>query len=111
MRQTHLGKTGFWKNKSRLNLINENNPAWKGDEASYEAIHAWIRKKLGKATKCSNDINHKSKRFVWANISGEYKREISDWHELCHSCNRKDGIKISIKLKSRLLKQNHNKRR
>jgi hypothetical protein len=53
---------------------------------------------LGKARKCSNDITHPG-RYGWANISGEYRRDIDDWHELCHICNLNDGVKIPERLK------------
>jgi hypothetical protein len=70
----------------------ENNPSWKGDKAGYVALHKWIRRKMGNPTYCSNNIKHGG-RFEWANISGEYKRDIKDWHQLCHSCNKLDGVK------------------
>lgn len=63
------------------------------NKVGYRALHEWVEKHLGKASKCSNNINHKSSRYHWANISGEYKRDLSDWHELCPSCNMNDGIK------------------
>lgn len=70
---------------------------WKGDEVGYYALHAWIIRNWGKATKCVN--GHIAKRYFWANISGEYKRDTSDWHELCQSCNQTDGIKIHERFK------------
>lgn len=68
------------------------NHNWKGDKAGYQALHIWIRNKLGKATKCSINPKHKSKKYQWGNISGEYKRDLSDWREVCASCNKLDGI-------------------
>lgn len=60
---------------------------WKGDNASYSAIHYWLYRQVGKAKKCSNCG---SERWVeWANISGEYKRNISDYRELCRKCHAK----------------------
>lgn len=74
----------------------KDHPFWKGDEAKYSAIHMWVRFYLGKPIKCvNNDCSKKSKHFVWANISGKYKRDLNDWRELCNSCNMKDGIKIA----------------
>lgn len=60
---------------------------------SYSALHNWVYRKLGKATKCING-HENQKQFVWANISGEYKRDITDWKEVCQTCNVNDGIKI-----------------
>jgi hypothetical protein len=61
---------------------------WKGMSAKYEAKHRWLYKKYGKADHCENDPSHISKRFEWANISGEYKREVSDYKQLCVPCHR-----------------------
>lgn len=77
----------------------ENHFAFKKEKiVGYTALHDWVRRYLGKATVCVN--GHTAKRFVWANISGEYKRELNDWHSLCNSCNMKDGIKIAERFKN-----------
>lgn len=89
------GKKIFRKRDSFLK--GDKHPMWKGNNVKYAAIHMWIKSKLGKSNKCiSNNCNEKSKRYVWANISGEYKRDLLDWHQLCQSCNMKDGVKIPI---------------
>lgn len=98
------------KEKNRLwhlgKYDDEKNPAWKGDNAGYIALHIWIKAKLGKPIKCTNPkcvypkktlankILIAPKMFVWANISGEYKRDLNDYRQLCQSCNKKDGIRI-----------------
>jgi hypothetical protein len=74
-------------------VSNENNPNWKGDSVGYYALHIWLSRNFGKASKCAN--GHIAKIYHWANISGEYKRDISDWHELCQSCNLRDGVRIN----------------
>ena len=63
---------------------------FKGDEVGYFGLHSWIRKKLGKPSFCSN--GHIAGMYHWANKSGEYKRDLDDWHGLCPSCNKIDGI-------------------
>lgn len=87
------------KKLNRPDISGKNHPCWKGDKAKYQAIHIRIRRILGKATKCSNNSKHKG-MFVWANISGEYKRTTSDWHQLCHRCNLTDGVKIHPRFKN-----------
>lgn len=72
----------------------ENNNNWKGDNVSYRNLHRWIERKLGKAEKCMNNLNHKSRRYHWANISGEYKRDLNDFRQLCPSCNLKERGKL-----------------
>lgn len=65
---------------------------WKGEKAGYQSKHQWVRKYYGKASYCSDDPSHVSKRYEWANISRKYKRDISDWKQLCISCHRKFDI-------------------
>lgn len=77
--------------------INEQNPGWKGEKITYFTLHSWIRKKLGKAQKCIN--GHIAKIYYWCNKSGNYTRNFSDWHELCPSCNKLDGVKIHSRYK------------
>jgi hypothetical protein len=73
---------------------------WKGDKVSYFGLHSWIKRTYGKANKCENPSgcvyprktpNCKEllspKKFEWANISGEYHRDRSDWIMLCCSCH------------------------
>lgn len=91
--------------KKAPRVTGEGSNHWKGDEIRYGGIHQWIRRTLGTASKCSNsDCSYPKidrwgrritapRRYEWANISGEYKRDIKDWHELCGSCNKKDGIR------------------
>ena len=69
--------------------IGKKSRRWKGNKASYVAKHMWIIKHYGNAKRCSIDPSHKAKRYEWANVSGEYKRDISDYMELCPSCHRK----------------------
>ena len=75
----------------------ENHHSWKGNSVGYHALHSWVYRHLGKAIKCVN--GHTAKIYYWANVSGEYKRELSDWHELCPSCNKLDGVKINPRFK------------
>ena len=66
--------------------VSENHYRWKGDSVGYYALHNWIRKQKGKARKCEEC--GKEGRCHWANISGEYKRDINDFKSLCASCHR-----------------------
>lgn len=64
---------------------------WKGDLAGYSAIHIWLNKTEGKASKCDNKKCQKlpSSRFEWASISGECRRDPNDYVGLCTRCHRK----------------------
>jgi hypothetical protein len=67
----------------------ETHHQWRGDKASYAAKHMWVGKRFGKADHCEFDPSHVNTRFEWSNISGKYRRERSDWRQLCASCHRK----------------------
>ena len=62
---------------------------WRGIDASYEAKHMWIIEHWGKAVRCTIDNRHRAKRYEWHNITGEYKRDVMDYAQLCPSCHRK----------------------
>jgi hypothetical protein len=63
--------------------------SWKGDDANYHSKHVYIYRKLGQPCFCSNcKTNDKKKNYEWANISGKYKRDLSDWIRLCIPCHR-----------------------
>lgn len=59
-------------------------------EVSYSGIHKWISyhyKKTGVCSDCGR--SGLSGKFIhWANISGNYKRDIKDWRELCAKCHQ-----------------------
>lgn len=55
----------------------------------YSRRHHWVIKQLGKPMICSNCHTTESKKYDWANLSGGYKLDLSDWMRLCQSCHRK----------------------
>lgn len=55
---------------------------------SYSGLHTWIRNTFGTANKCER-CTVPAKVYDWANVSGDYCRDRSDWIELCRSCHRK----------------------
>lgn len=57
----------------------------------YMGIHFWLYKNYGKANHCERCIRP-SKKYVWANKSHEYLRDISDWEQLCNSCHLKQDL-------------------
>lgn len=63
---------------------------WKGDRSvDYTTIHQWVYRLLGKPSHCEERGTTTGKRFEWANLSGEYKRDLSDWKRLCSPCHHK----------------------
>ena len=67
------------------------NSAWKGDNVGYVALHDWVKRYLGTPLNCVNcpRMGGSNRSYHWHNISGEYKRDLSDWIRLCSSCHRK----------------------
>lgn len=74
---------------------NENHFAWKGDNAGYTSLHMWIKSILGKPNYCEFCKSTEKKRYEWANKSGKYNRDLSDWLRLCKSCHVKYDKKLN----------------
>lgn len=70
--------------------------AWKGNKASYRALHYWLRRQLGKPTKCikCNKESNKPRIIQWANIDGKYRRISSDYIPMCCSCHKLHDLNI-----------------
>lgn len=65
-----------------------NNKKWKGDDASYFAIHIWLKTNYGKALRCEH-CTIPSRRYEWANIRGVYTHDRSEFMQLCTSCHQR----------------------
>lgn len=82
----------------------EHHTRWKGDKVGYFALHSWLYKINGKANICCFCGLSDPAKCEWANISGKYKRDISDWISLCQKCHFAfdgRGEKISLKNKGK----------
>lgn len=67
------------------------NTNWAGDNVGYFGLHTWVSRRLGRPETCEDCGT--TEDLQWANISKEYKRDVSDWKALCRVCHRKfDGI-------------------
>lgn len=64
------------------------NGMWKDNELSLSGVHKWVVSRLGKPNECENCTTTEANNYDWANLSGEYKRDISDWARLCRQCHR-----------------------
>lgn len=54
----------------------------------YRGLHNWVERHLGKPKFCSEcKLDDKDKIYHWANISQEYKQDLSDWKRLCPPCH------------------------
>jgi len=74
-------KTSFTKGSIRPNILTLR---------EYKRLHYLINKALGTPVKCSSCDKFKvGKNIHWANISGLYTLNYSDWIALCVSCHSK----------------------
>lgn len=76
-----------YKSKHCKNHQPPNN--WKGEKASYHAVHAWVYRHRGRPQKCEHCGTTEDRAYHWANKSKKYKRELSDWIRLCVPCHSK----------------------
>ena len=68
----------------------EKNPNWIGDKVGYNGVHSWLHRHVKKPDGC--ELCGKKTKLDFANISGKYLRDISDWEFLCRRCHMlKDG--------------------
>ena len=88
MSLSHIGKS-----------TGKNNPAWKGNQVSYRALHHWIKRWKGSPSMCEVCCSPLKKKYEWANKDHKYSRVLDDYIRLCTSCHRKydknKGIKIN----------------
>jgi hypothetical protein len=82
-------------NKGRKGKLN---PRWKEECTNYSSLHQWIRKQFPRPDVC--EICKIGFPIDLANISQEYKRDLSDWEWLCRRCHMtKDGRLTSNRYK------------
>lgn len=98
-RKTGLCKTCYSHQKKSPEVIkaisngklSDKNPMWRGDNVGYDALHDWVKRRLKKPAHCQQ-CGKEAKLLDLANISNEYKRDLSDWEWLCRRCHmHKDG--------------------
>jgi len=66
------------------------NGMWKGNGVGYFGLHLWIKRMLGAPLKCVHcGTTNQDRVLQWANISGEYKRDVKDFMSLCVPCHSK----------------------
>ena len=95
MSDAHKGKILSRETKDKISVgkIGELNPNWKGNKAGYYALHMWVNSRLIKPKLCA--ICNNKPPYDLANISQEYKRDLSDWRYICRSCHMKEDGRIN----------------
>ena len=88
-----VNKSRKWTSEMRERISESNtgekSHKWKGDKVGYDALHDWVKRQKGKAKKCEHCGTKTAKRYEWANIDHEYRRNVDDFIELCPKCHRK----------------------
>lgn len=81
--------------KPRPSVQGVNHWKWRGDDVGYAGVHQWIAKVKPKTGICEHcgyvtflTPGRKGARTEYANLSGDYRRELSDWKELCSVCHK-----------------------
>lgn len=94
-------------------VIGDKNINWKGDSVGYGALHSWIIRTYGKATKCTNKkCTKESKVFEWALLKGkDYKRDRNSFIELCHKCHKKYDVTDEYRKKMSIIRTNYWKKK
>ena len=59
---------------------------WKGDDVGYFALHTWLNRNKERTGAC--EWCHEERRTTFANLSGEYRRDVTDFAELCYPCHK-----------------------
>lgn len=87
LRKGNSVSCGCYKRESALK--GEDHYMWKGDSIGYHAVHAWLRKHYGKASKCENqDCPKTSSRYEWAKLPDKtHRRRRENYKQLCHKCH------------------------
>jgi hypothetical protein len=65
-----------------------NNPAWKGEEASYSAFHHWLYNRLERTYWCYLGDHEITKKSEFANIAESHDHKLEYYIESCTSCHR-----------------------
>lgn len=67
----------------------KDNKCWGGDNVSYHHKHEWVKNELGQPRKCEHCKSETKPKnhYQWANKSGKYLRDLSDWIRLCARCH------------------------
>ena len=95
------------KGEYKLGEFAEKSWNWQGDNISYDGLHAWLKRKYGKADKCENPNCPKTHNiFHWSKLKDkEYQRNRENFWMLCIKChNNYDNLGFPLYGKSRYIK-------
>jgi hypothetical protein len=65
----------------------ENSNSWRGDRATYAAMHYRVQARFGRPQLCEGCLTRDpAARFEWANLTGAYG-DVNDYIRLCKMCH------------------------
>ncbi len=86
--------------------MSEDNPNWRGEDATLLAIHRWVERRLHKPTICPICSNP-----GWMdlhNVDSKYSRNLEDWIWLCRRCHMTIDGRINRRVNGRYAKKETN---
>jgi hypothetical protein len=72
----------------RALISGENHYGWKGDSATYDAIHDWLRKHHPKTGVCEECEAEALTEYAYQRHPEPHTRDRSDYREMCVPCHR-----------------------
>lgn len=86
---SHRGKVVSAETRAKLSQASSGpkRPGWKGDNASYGALHTWLRRHHPKTGRCERCAYEGRTDFALIPDGRPYTRNRADYQELCHRCN------------------------
>ena len=92
----YTGENGFKKGDN----FKEESFNWKGEDASLNAKHSWIRRNYGYPPYCEDcgkigEKHNNQWNIDWSNVDHSYRRVREDYNGRCRSCHRKYDIKYN----------------
>ena len=90
---------------AKRNQLGKNNNSWVGDKATYATFHKRVESLYGRPIHCEVcGTVDPSKRYEWANVTGDYADVEHGYRRMCCSCHRKfdkskEGVKNNVKRK------------
>jgi hypothetical protein len=88
MSAAHTGRRHTDASRARIAALAKrgpDHPEWKGDGVAYSTLHRWLSRIATKTGICS--ICGTERSTQWANLSGEYRRDLDDFAEMCVPCH------------------------
>jgi hypothetical protein len=88
MSAVRTGKRHTDETRARMSASKQRgpeHPQWKGDAIAYSTIHTWINRVAVKTGSCSRCGAERTTH--WANLSHTYRRDVSDFAEMCVPCH------------------------